>query len=126
MEKLSASLEDYLEIIYNGANGEKYLRAVDISKKLQISRASVAEALRKLVSKGFINYDRHDSISLTEIGENIAKKIVSKHTILQRFFETTLELTEEEASENACRIEHVITDNAFKKISEYINKQDSK
>ena len=126
MEKLSASLEDYLEIIYNGANKEKYLRAVDISKKLQISRASVAEALRKLVSKGFINYDRHDSISLTEIGENIAKKIVSKHTILQRFFETTLGLTEEEASENACRIEHVITDNAFKKISEYMNKQDSK
>lgn len=126
MEKLSASLEDYLEIIYNSANKEKYLRAVDISKELQISRASVAEALRKLVSKGFINYDRHDSISLTEIGENIAKKIVSKHTILQRFFETTLELTEEEASENACRIEHVITDNAFKKISEYINKQDSK
>lgn len=122
MEKLTASLEDYLEIICNHTNSEKNIRAVDISKKLNISRASVTEALKKLANKGFVNYDRYEAISLTETGKEVAQKVVSKHTVLQIFFENILGLSKEEASENACKIEHVITDNAFNKISEYINK----
>ena len=119
MEKLTASLEDYLEIICNFSNSSKYLRAVDISKELNISRASVAEALRKLANKGLINYDRHDTIALTEDGRLLAEKVVSKHVILQSFFENVLGLSEDEASDNACKIEHVISDNAFKKISDF-------
>ena len=122
MEKLTASLEDYLEIICNHTNSEKNIRAVDISKELNISRASVTEALKKLANKGFVNYDRYEAISLTETGKEVAQKVVSKHTVLQIFFENILGLSKEEASENACKIEHVITDNAFNKISEYINK----
>lgn len=122
MEKLTASLEDYLEIICNYVDSNKYIRAIDISKELKVSRASVTEALKKLASKGYINYGRYDSISLTEKGVSVAKEVVSKHLILQKFFEKTLGLSEAEASENACKIEHVITKNAFNKISEYINK----
>ncbi len=122
MEKLTASLEDYLEVICNHADSNKSIRAIDISKKLDVSRASVTEALKKLANKGFINYGRYDSITLTESGKEIAKSVISKHTVLQTFFEKILGLPEKEASENACKIEHVITDNAFRKISEYINK----
>lgn len=122
VEKLTASLEDYLEVICNYTNSQNNIRAIDISRELNISRASVTEALKKLTSKGLINYDRYGAISLTETGKAIAEKIISKHLILQKFFEKILGLTEEEASENACKIEHVITDNAFNKISEYINK----
>ena len=82
----------------------------------------VTEALKKLASKGYINYGRYDSISLTDKGVETARNVVSKHNILQTFFENTLGLTAQEASENACKIEHVITENAFRKISEYINK----
>ena len=120
MEKLSASLEDYLEVICNYANNNKQVRAVDISKELKISRASVTEALKKLASKGYINYGRYDAISLTTAGENLANCVVSKHNILQKFFEDVLELNREEASENACKIEHVITEKAFQKISQYV------
>lgn len=122
MENLTASLEDYLEIIFNYINSNSSVRAIDISKELKISRASVTEALKKLASKGYINYGRYDSISLTDKGVETARNVVSKHNILQTFFEKTLGLTAQEASENACKIEHVITENAFRKISEYINK----
>lgn len=122
MEKLTASLEDYLEVICNYSKNSQNIRAIDISRELNISRASVTEALKKLASKGLINYGRYDTISLTELGNEVATQVVSKHTVLQTFFEKILGLEPDEASENACKIEHVITDNAFNKISEYINK----
>lgn len=123
MEKLTASLEDYLEVISNYVDSERNIRAIDISKELNVSRASVTEALKKLALKGFINYGRYDVISLTDSGKKIAQDIVSKHNILQSFFENILGLSENEASENACKIEHVITENAFNKISEFMNRE---
>ena len=122
MQKLSASLEDYLEIIFNYNDAEKKVRAIDISKELKISRASATEALKKLANKGFINYERYETISLTESGKNIAQKVVSKHRTLQKFFENILELSEQEASLNACKIEHIITENAFDKIARIVDK----
>ena len=123
MPKLTASLEDYLEVICNYSDSDRNIRAIDISKKMNISRASATEALKKLSERGFINYGRYETISLTELGKEIAQTIVSKHKILQYFFENMLNLSEEEASLNACRIEHVITDNAFNKIVEFVNKE---
>lgn len=120
MGNLTASLEDYLEVICNYSNLDTNVRAIDISKELNVSRASVTEALKKLASKGYINYGRYDSISLTNEGKNIAQDIISKHTTLQLFFEKILGLSEKEASENACKIEHVITEQAYLKIAEYI------
>lgn len=122
MEKLTASLEDYLEIICNFENSKKQIKAVDISKELHISRASVTEALKKLADKGLVNYGRYETISLTNEGKNIAQRVVSKHAVLQQFFEQVLDLSSEEASYNACKIEHIITDNAFAKISKLVTK----
>ena len=118
-EKLSSSLEDYLEVICNHIDKNKTVRAVDISKKLNVSRASVTEALKKLASKGMLLYDRYGSITMTEKGIKEAQRVVSKHTTLQNFFEKVLGLETEEASQNACRIEHVISEKAFEKISEF-------
>lgn len=122
MEKLTASLEDYLEIICNFENSKRQIKAIDISKELNISRASVTEALKKLAEKRLLNYGRYETISLTDEGKIIAQRVVSKHFILQKFFEQFLELSSEEASYNACKIEHVITDNAFDKISKLVTK----
>lgn len=121
MEKLTASLEDYLEIIGNHSSSKR-IRAIDISKQLNVSRASVSEALKKLAQKGYINHAKYNDIVLTELGLQKASDIRAKHSILQSFFENLLGLTKEEASENACKIEHVITDNAFKQISKYLEK----
>ena len=123
MEKLTASLEDYLEVICNCTNDGKVVRAIDISKELKVSRASVTEALKKLASKGFVNYGRYDTLSLTEQGKDIGQQVISKHHVLQTFFEQVLGLDTKEASENACRIEHVITENAFNKFISFVEKQ---
>ena len=120
MEKLTASLEDYLEVICNYTNEGKTIRAIDISKELKVSRASVTEALKKLATKGFVNYERYETLSLTPLGKEIAQNVVSKHNVLQKFFENILGLQSEEASENACRIEHVITENAFNRIVDLV------
>ncbi len=117
---LTSSLEDYLEIIYNFEKSGNSVRAIDVSKELNISRASVAEALRKLVSKGLITYNK--TIELTEEGRKTALSVVSKHKVLQTFFEEVLKLDSQEASDNACRIEHVISQAAFDKIAEFIKK----
>ena len=122
MQKLSASLEDYLEIICNYTDAEKNIRAIDISKELEISRASVSEALKKLADRGYINYGKYETISLTKFGKEIAKKVVAKHITLQKFFEDILGLSEAEASLNACKIEHIITENAFNKIAKIVDK----
>ena len=126
MNSLSSSLEDYLEIICNYTNSSKKVRAIDISRKLNVSRASTTEALKKLADKKLINYGRYDAISLTESGKEIAETIISKHSVLQNFFEKVLKLDTEEASYNACKIEHIITNNAYKKIIEYLNNQEFK
>lgn len=118
--KLTSSLEDYLEIICNYEKEGQVVRAVDISKVLNISRASVTEALQKLASKNLITYEK--TIKLTDEGREKAIEVVSKHKVLQIFFEDILGLDSQEASENACRIEHVISEKAFDKISDFIKK----
>ena len=110
---LSASLEDYLEVIYEIINEKQGVKAIDISRKLGVGRSSVTDALKALAEKKLVNYGRYDVLSLTETGKKIAERVIVKHSILYDFFITTLKLSPEEANENACRIEHVISDEAF-------------
>lgn len=124
MQNLTESLENYLEIICNYSNQGKTIRAIDISKELNISRASVSEALKKLSDKGYINYETHSTLILTDLGKETAQRIIFKHRVLQTFFEKILELDSCEASENACRIEHIITEKAFSKIINFIKKNE--
>lgn len=122
-EKLSSSLEDYLETIYNFIEENKSIRAIDISHALNVSRASVTEALKKLASKNLINYGRYDVISMTEEGKKQAVSVITKHKALHHFFESILGLPADEASENACRIEHVISENALDRIAAFTQYQ---
>lgn len=114
--KNSASSEDYLELIYELSLQNKDFKAVEISKKLNISRASVSEALKKLSDKGYITYEKYKQVKLTEKGLEIALNTLAKHKVLYSFFNDFLKLSPEDSDVNACRIEHVITDTAFQKI----------
>lgn len=117
---LTSSLEDYLEVISNYLKKYNKIRAIDISKELNVSRASVSEALKRLSKQGLINYGRYDAITITEEGEKIAHKVIKKHTLLQEFFSNVLGLEEQEATENACKIEHIISEKVFERLYEYI------
>jgi len=119
MDTLSASLEDYIEIIWNLHLENKIVKAIDISKKLNISRASVSEALSKLEEKGFIIYEGHKGITITENGIKKAKEVTSKHNTLSSFLENTLGIPKHIAENNACKIEHVITQDVFARIEAF-------
>jgi len=86
---------------------------------LNISRASVSEALSKLVSKGLITYESYGTISFTPTGLSEAQKVYNTHNTLKSFFQTVLNISPEEASENACKIEHIISDNILSKIKDF-------
>lgn len=123
--RLTAGLEDYLEAIFVAASEKKSVKGVDIAKKLNISRASVSEALSKLVTKGLVTYESYGTILFTPAGLKEAKKVYNTHNILNSFFQTVLNISPEDASENACKIEHIISDNILceiKDFTDYCNK----
>ena len=117
---LTSGLEDYLEVISNYLKMYKKVRAIDIAKELKVSRASVSEALKRLAEKGFINYGRYGAIEITETGQTAAAAVIEKHTLLQKFFKDILGLEEQEAAENACKIEHVISEKVLERLNQFV------
>jgi DtxR family Mn-dependent transcriptional regulator len=105
---LSASLEDYLEAIFNLAKESKIARSKDIAKSLGVSRASVTGALRVLKDKGLANYKPYDYVTLTETGRENAAEVAKKHKILKSFFIDVLGIEPNIAQESACKAEHTL------------------
>lgn len=115
-QNLSSGLEDYIEAIYTSDLNKQPLKGAELARILNISRASVSEALSKLVNKGLIEYNSYQTISLTQKGKTEAKKVYAKHNTLKKFFETVLDIDSDEAGENACKIEHIISANILSKM----------
>lgn len=107
-DNLSASLEDYLEAIFNLARESNIARSKDIAKLLGVSRASVTGALRVLKKKGLANYKPYDYVTLTEAGRIAAAEIAQKHKILNSFFINVLGVEPDVAQPAACRTEHAL------------------
>ncbi len=105
---LSASLEDYLEAIFNFSKDSSVARSRDIAKALGVSRASVTSALRALKQKGLVNYKPYDYVTLTDGGRCAAAKVVQKHKILKSFFEDVLGIETDVAQQAACKAEHAL------------------
>jgi DtxR family transcriptional regulator, Mn-dependent transcriptional regulator len=103
---LSASLEDYVEAIYHIVNDNGVARSKEIATRLNVSRASVTEALRALSKKKLIIYTPYAAITMTEEGKQIARNVVFKHDVLKRFFTNILDIDEDTAEQSACKIEH--------------------
>ena len=118
-KNLSSGLEDYVEAIYIAHLNNKPLKGAELARQLNISRASVSEALAKLVAKNLIKYNSYEAISITKEGIEEAKKVYEKHHTLEQFFETVLGITKSEASENACKIEHIISQNVLNEMRSF-------
>ena len=118
--KISASLEDYIEAIHQISQEKQVVKAIDLSKRLDVKRSSVAEAIKNLQKRELVTYENND-ILLTEKGLEIPKEVITRHTTLYNFFAKILNVDSEEAQLNACRVEHVITENAFKNLSKFVD-----
>ncbi len=123
MEKLSVSLEDYIEEIYNQVLKNGHAKVTAIAGTLKVKKASVTGALNILSEKKLINYAPYSPITLTPEGEKIAKDILTKHENLSEFFMEVLGIEREEAVETACKMEHIVSDKLFDnmvKLTEYV------
>lgn len=115
---LSASLEDYLEAIFNLTAESKTARSKDIAKSLGVSRASVTGALRLLKEKKLANYEPYGFVTLAKSGRAAAAEVVKKHNILKTFFVNVLGIEPAIAQEAACKAEHAL---GAKVISQLLN-----
>lgn len=104
--QLSASLEDYIETIYHIVEEKQVARAKNIADKLNVSRASVTEALRTLSSKGLINYAPYEVITMTPEGRSVAEDVILRHNTLKKFFMDILAVDADIAEDGACKVEH--------------------
>ena len=113
---LTSAMEDYLEAIYHLEQERRIARVRDIANRLGVKMSSVTSALKSLGGRGLIQYDPHQFITLTERGIRKAKEIVRKHEILKRFLVRVLQVGEEVAEDNACRIEHHLDPEVIEKL----------
>jgi len=110
---ISSALEDYLETIYLLVQEHGFARVKDIAKAREVKAASVSIALRKLSELELVRYERREYIALTPIGEQAGRRVFTRHRLLSRFFEEVLGMTAHDASEQACAMEHSLTDDAM-------------
>ena len=114
-EKLSESLEDYLETIAHLIEIEGHAHTKKIAESLNVKMPSVTAALKQLASLGYIHYSTHFPVELTVEGKRIADEVIRRHEVLTRFFAGILGLNSQQASETACRMEHVVDDSTIER-----------
>ncbi len=115
---IQESGEMYLESIFVLKKTKENVRSVDICDYMGFSKPSVSRAVGNLKSEGYITVDRDGYITLTETGENLASKIYERHTILEELL-VSLGVSRETAEDDACKIEHHISDETFEAIKKF-------
>ena len=112
---LQESGEMYLETIYLLSKQKVAVRSIDVAEKMGYSKPSVSRAVGLLKNGGFLTVDDNGYLQLTEIGVTVAERTYERHRVLTEFF-VALGVNPDTASEDACKIEHVISNETFNAI----------
>ncbi len=123
--ELTASLEDYIETIYHIVEEKQVARAKNIAELMNVSRASVTEALKTLSSKGLINYAPYEVITMTETGRTVAEDVIFRHTTLKKFFIEILTIDKDIAEDGACKVEHAAPPEVISRMIDFMKFIDS-
>ena len=116
------SIEDYLEKILMLHEQQDLVRAIDIASFMSFSKASVSVALKKLKSYGYVLVNEDDgNVTLTEEGERIAKATYERHEVISKAL-MSIGVSEKTAREDACAVEHIISEETFSKLKEKCKK----
>ena len=107
---ISESNEMYLETIHILEDAHGHAHIADIAKRLGVTKPSVSKAMEQLKREDLISQESYGPVTLTQKGKAISTQIYRKHHLITRYLEKSLNLHHGEASENACRMEHIITD----------------
>lgn len=117
--KIQESAENYLETIFMLKKKSGFVRSIDIAHELEYSKASVSVAMKGLRESGYVTVDEDGGISLTDMGLEIANKMYERHELIASVL-IKLGVSSETAYEDSCKIEHVISNETFLKIKEFV------
>ena len=118
--RIQESGEMYLETILRLSQKSGHVRAIDVGEEMGYSKPSVSRAMSLLKHGEYIVIDKDGAITLTDAGREITEKIYARHTLLTNFL-ISIGVDEETASEDACSIEHRISDESFEAIRKIIS-----
>ena len=113
------SAEDYLERILILQERNKDVRSIDIAHDMGFSKPSISVAMKKLKEAGLISIDKNGFITLTKEGHIIADKVYERHCVLTKVL-TNIGVSKEQAEKDACKVEHVISEETFEAIKKHI------
>lgn len=116
MERINESSENYLESILILEQRNPSVRMSDIAAMLHVSKPSVNKAMGVLKDAGYIHQEVYGTIHLTESGRHYAQKVYSRHVLFKRFLMEVLEIDEQTAEEDACHMEHCVSDATMDKL----------
>ena len=114
---MQESPEDYLETIYMLSLHNSEVRSIDVARHLGYSKPSVSVAMKRLRENGYVNMDANSFLTLTESGLAIARSIYERHQVISGYL-MSIGVSKETALKDACRIEHVLSEETFHKIKE--------
>ena len=114
---LTSAMEDYLEAVFMLQKQNGYVRCVDVAKQLRVKKPSVSRAVKELSKKKYLTKEADGTLFLTELGLKFAEQIYEKH---QFFTRQLIEagVPQDIAAQDACRLEHVISETSFQKLKE--------
>ena len=118
MQILRAS-EDYLETMLMMQQQHGYIRSIDVAEHLGVTKPSVTYATKRLRENGYITMDKDGLITLTDSGMSIAASMLDRHQTLTRFL-MALGIDAETAETDACKMEHIISDESFLAIKQHV------
>ena len=118
--KIQESAENYLETILILKNQNGFVRSIDIAHELEFSKASVSVAMKSLRESGYVVVDADGGISLTDTGLEIANAMYERHELIAAVL-MSLGVSKETAYDDSCKIEHIISNETFEKIKEYMD-----
>lgn len=117
---LSRSMEDYLEAIYNLEIRTQAARVKDIARELAVKMPSVTGAIRSLAEKGLVKHQPYETVELTQEGLRRAKAVAQRHSAVKEFLTSVLGLSDGDAEQEACGIEHAIRPDTLDKLLRFV------
>lgn len=120
---LTESSEMYLATIMILEKELGHVRVVDVAEELEVTKPSVTKAMNHLMKEGYIHKELYGNITLTPEGILVAKEVVKKREMIVSYLERTLGLSKEEAVRNACRMEHVISEEMLRAMKAYLKEE---
>ena len=120
--KIHESAENYLETILVLQQRTGSVRSIDIANELEFSKPSVSVAMKNLRTNGYIEVDKSGQIHLLPEGLEIAQQVLEKHKLLTGFL-VSIGVSPETAAEDACRIEHVLSNESFEAMKAFVHRQ---